>query len=61
MLNTELTTKPYLGGFSPSARDATTFSTINAQYGFDEEIPVNIKRWLKNISSFSSEVRSSWK
>jgi hypothetical protein len=63
LIDEELASKPYLGGFAPSARDASTFAAVIAKHGFDEEgvVPANTKRWLQHIASFSNEVRGSWK
>ncbi len=63
LIDEELASKPYLGGFSPSARDASTFSAVIAKHGFDEEgvVPANTQRWLQHIASYSKEARGSWK
>jgi elongation factor 1-beta len=56
--NTHLADKSYVGGYTPSQADATTFAGVSAAP--DATKYVNVSRWWNHISSFSAEERKAW-
>lgn len=61
ILDTALSSQPYINGFSPSRRDADMLKSswlVDAS-NFGVSYP-HVLRWVDHISSFSPDVRSRW-
>lgn len=57
-LNTHLADKSYVGGYTPSQADVTTFAGVKSAP--DAAKNPHVSRWWNHISSFNEEERKAW-
>jgi glutathione S-transferase len=51
--------QPYVAGFSPTAADREAATELE-QAAPEEAAHPNVRRWLRNVNSFSPAERAAW-